>query len=712
MATLAYDLETFRNLFTAAFEDVETGEKTFFVIYDGWSKEDNDQKWRELREFVCQPDLTLAGFNSYRFDNLLLARILDVHSKRPLTCEGLWNLAQIIITRDRESWSPKLWQAMKRLMNWKFKFQTIDLQEIIAVNMNRPALKNCAIHLKHHKLQDLPLPYNESVKEEDIPFIVKYNFNDVGITCKLFHALKDEIEMREELGKEYGVDLLAAGDSAITNIIFTKEYGEPDEKGTFRNQIFGHEVLPRHYNFVTPEMQTLIAGFYDFDIVRGKIGFQKNLADQMVNNNSLVGICEERAAAKKKKTYSFRLENGVLELQLPAANKQVWETTKATQDRSARLFAYILIDHAAARTIKFANGNKLTWGEKSFTYEFAFCGATYSFGVGGMHSKDEGGVFRSQPGLKIIDADVSSYYPRLRQNENFYPAHLELDRIKQLDIKLTNNRLEAKKQGKKAKSEGLKISVNGAFGKMNYSGFWLYDPLCFYQTTIGGQIYLLDLIEKLALEGIRCISANTDGIVCLVPDDKQETYQRLCQEWQQKTSLELEFTEYDLYVRRDVNAYLARSTSGKVKTKNVFSYDDSLTVWTFRKGFKYPIVSMALRQYFLDGTPIEKTVGQHEDVHDFMMTERSNAKFVQFFQTVTETIPLQKTNRFIATTKGGIIYKQAGPRRTSLLSGRTVMVLNDVESAAAQDYPLDYTFYIQEAYKILDKIEPKQMSLF
>lgn len=53
-----------------------------------------------------------------------------------------------------------------------------------------------------------------------------------------------------------------------------------------------------------------------------------------------------------------------------------------------------------------------------------------------------------------------------------------------------------------------------------------------YQVTINGQLFLLMLIEKLELAGIHVISANTDGIVSIIPNDKFELYCNLCHEWE------------------------------------------------------------------------------------------------------------------------------------------------------------------------------------
>lgn len=76
--------------------------------------------------------------------------------------------------------------------------------------MNRPSLKHCSVHLKHHWLQDLPIPFDKDVDEKTIEKIIKYNRNDVNILRKIYmlEKVKEAIDMRKNLGFIYGVDFL------------------------------------------------------------------------------------------------------------------------------------------------------------------------------------------------------------------------------------------------------------------------------------------------------------------------------------------------------------------------------------------------------------------------------------------------------------------------------------------------------------------------
>ena len=70
---------------------------------------------------------------------------------------------------------------------------------------------------------------------------------------------------------------------------------------------------------------------------------------------------------------------------------------------------------------------------------------------------------------------------------------------------------------------------------------------------------------------INVISANTDGIVSYVPNNKKSLFEKICFNWEFITNFELEGTTYKAYHSRDVNNYLAIKTNGEVKEKGVFT---------------------------------------------------------------------------------------------------------------------------------------------
>jgi DNA polymerase elongation subunit (family B) len=370
-------------------------------------------------------------------------------------------------------------------------------------------------------------------------------------------------------------------------------------------------------------------------------------------------------------------------------------------------------------------------------------GVKYKLGIGGIHSDDKPGLFEDKwkspltGGMHIIDCDIASMYPKLMVNNNLYPAHLS-----KLFLNLYENiikqRLEAKKLGRDTEAYVLKILVNSVFGKTLFEHHWLYDPLVGLRITINGQLYMLMLIESLELAGIRVISANTDGLVSLVPDNRLFDYKTVCKSWELFTKFELEFTEYTKYVRRDVNNYITIKTNGNVKEKGEFLQFDEISL---KQGIDKPIVSKALYNLFVKDIPIETTIYNEQNIYSFCTAKKTDNKFTNEFHTLENGLyhieELQKTVRFYVSTNGGTLYKvqkyiepevknymsgygdinpNAGKTGTKYISycvNRKVSILNNnKDTKDIKDYNIDYGYYIKEVNKIVDEIINPQLKLW
>ena len=363
-----------------------------------------------------------------------------------------------------------------------------------------------------------------------------------------------------------------------------------------------------------------------------------------------------------------------------------------------------------------------------FKKSVRFDNIEYQLGVGGLHSVDQPKIFESTDKIKIIDADVTSYYPSLMINYRLYPKHLgEVFIHKYREI--LDRRIEAKHNGLDDESDALKIVLNSTFGKTIFKNHWLYDPLVGYKITINGQLFLLMLIEKLVLNGFKIISANTDGIIALVETDKEELYYKLCKEWEYETSFNLEYTKYKKYIRRDVNNYITIKENDKIKQKGIFHTDLDL-----KKGFDKPIVSIALYEFFINNKSIKETILNHKDIYDFCTSKKTDSKFTNEFHYLKDNKhiieKLQHIVRFYVSKEGGTLYKRSGelPKNgvfmseytdvisSSLISycvGKYVTIFNDyIHKDNILDYNIDYSYYINETQKIIDQIINPQLTLF
>jgi DNA polymerase elongation subunit (family B) len=291
------------------------------------------------------------------------------------------------------------------------------------------------------------------------------------------------------------------------------------------------------------------------------------------------------------------------------------------------------------------------------------------------------------------------------------PEHLDEDFVSILST-ITTERVAAKQSGEKVKADALKITINSLFGKLGHDTFWLEDVQAMLSVTISGQLYLLMLIEALAEVGIPTISANTDGMVCKIPREKEGIYYEVCRAWEEQTGFALEYTDYALYVRSHVNSYLTSKRDGTIKEKGRFARPIDL-----HKSYKYPIVPICLSAYFIKNIPIEETLAKHRDILDFCSAHKTRKYFqMELHAPIDRTVTvLQKTNRVYVSRKGHALFKRntITNRLIGIYVGKQVQLLNDYDAATPfEAYDVDLSFYKHEIEKIIHAIDPpcKQMA--
>jgi DNA polymerase elongation subunit (family B) len=358
-----------------------------------------------------------------------------------------------------------------------------------------------------------------------------------------------------------------------------------------------------------------------------------------------------------------------------------------------------------------------TWfkSQPFFNKTIVFDGVRYKLGVGGLHSDDQPGIFESNDKVEIVDCDVASMYPSLIIQHRLFPAHLSKQFL-ELYKKIIVQRIEAKNAGNETESYVLKICLNSVFGKTLYEHHWLYDPLVGLRVTINGQLYMLMLIDQLVKAGFKVISANTDGLVTIVPKEKEIEYKQICEEWCITTQFALEYTTYSRYIRRDVNNYITIKQDGSTKGKGDLLEIEKISL---RQGIDKPIVSKALYEYFVHGKLITDTIYGEDNIYNFCVAKKVDAKFINEYHTLVDNIhhidELQKTVRYYVSTNGGTLYKvdRDHNKYINYCVGRKVTILNNNKiNKDIKDYNIDYGYYITETNKIIDTIINPQLTLF
>lgn len=370
-------------------------------------------------------------------------------------------------------------------------------------------------------------------------------------------------------------------------------------------------------------------------------------------------------------------------------------------------------------------------GEKGeFERTFTYAGTSYTLATGGLHSNEIPAIYVADDKQTIVDRDVTSYYPNLIRSLKVCQKHLNPKAWFRIADTIVDERTEHKHLAKDESltlilqikhftaAACLKIVANaGIFGKMGSEKSFLCDKKAMYKVTINGQLFLLMLIERLEDAGIHVISANTDGIVTIVPKGLEETADNICHWWEKHLGLELEFTRYNKYITEGVNSYLTVKTDGKKKFKG--RMNPKMYLEDLSKGYNSPIVAKAVTEYFINGTPVMETLRNSKSILDFCRTQNVNHKYrLEFTHVVNgeiRTDVVQRNTRFYISSTGGTLMKvesmgwnehnEEQVKKSSLCAGQRVSICNTVDDTDISELNVNYLYYYNEAMAIIEPIE-------
>jgi hypothetical protein len=317
----------------------------------------------------------------------------------------------------------------------------------------------------------------------------------------------------------------------------------------------------------------------------------------------------------------------------------------------------------------------------------------YRMGIGGLHSSESCVSYYANDEYEIIDRDVASYYPSIILRQQLAPSHLGATFLSVYEG-LVRRRLDAKKRKDSVTNEALKVVINGSFGKFGSKWSTLYSPDLMIQVTVTGQLALLMLIELLEDQGIRVISANTDGIVIYCHKSKKDMLNAIIQMWEYLSGYETEDTHYRSIHSRDVNNYVAVKTDGEVKQKGAYSFVGSKKSELEKNPTAYVCIDAVLA-YLTENRPIDVTIGHCRDVTRFICvrTVKGGANY--------GTQYLGKSVRwYYAKNETRTINYASNDNKVPLTDGARPMM----QLTKEVPYDLDYQWYVDSAKDILREI--------
>lgn len=680
--TQIYDIECFLDAFCAVFKEPNVNEYTIFCSFDlvNFTKIDFPKKYkvyhvRKMKDWI--KDKTIVGFNNQAYDNQVVQWIINTQQHK---ASEIYKYSTKRINATSFS-NPD--RHLRDFWDNQLSFSYLDLLKMNHYD-NRArmtSLKKLKFTHRTKNLKDLPFNFDESTdslkKAKDL---ITYCVDDVDETETCYIHSYPKIKFRKRLTdiyrkKGYNVQLYSYSDVKI---------------GDFKNLISYSEGESLNYKEVKKDIPTYHRLKIKYsEIIPDFIQFKSEKLQKFLSNLKQQGKITGDGITKKEKKEGI-IENGIM------------------------------------YTTNIHN-------------QISFDDVIYTFGEGGIHTKDPARIIRSNNKMLLKEGDVGSQYPSEMIKQYMYPQHLSetwIDNLKKDIIERVNKWKPLGKKGDEdaqATADMIKLGANGGgYGKLKEVFNWQYDPKMQLQITLSCQLEMLMLAEDLTLAGFKVISANTDGIVVYIERDREEEYFQICKQWEKNVHVDevgaLEYANYEFLAQTSVNDYIAKTDDGKIKRKGDFLTYEDIQEDNWHKDSSMMIIPHALQEYFVNGTEIWETITKHNNIHDFCIGVKGTKAFRWV---ISERDP--KTNvitnkyrddRLLRYYVGGnqSVSKCWKDGRGFTLTESSVPVTvcpylpreeidRDSDKDRATDPPyknLNRFWYIEKAQEIIDKIEKNE----
>lgn len=285
------DYETLHNCFVAVFEHYQTDEKRIFVVHNLRNDFDALLKFLDDNKEFQERHIS---FNGLGFDAQITEYILRhayewAHLSGCLIAYNIYEKAQDTINRTRKREWLEFYEGSMHIPQLDvFKLNHWDNPAKMA------SLKWIQFSMDWKNLQDMPIHHSTDIETmEQIDDIIKYCINDVQSTKAILYLSKGQINLRNTLTKEYGINLLSASEPKISKELFllflSEKTGIPKKdikySKTNRGTIYAKDIILPYVKFRDPILGNLLHEFQKATIdplaTKGSLKF--SVSDNGVN---------------------------------------------------------------------------------------------------------------------------------------------------------------------------------------------------------------------------------------------------------------------------------------------------------------------------------------------------------------------------------------------------------------------------------------------
>lgn len=202
-APLILDVECYRDYFLVKFRNAITGQMVSFPFHEGQPFDAQTVKSLMLRR-------TTISFNGNGYDIVMIFLAIE-----GFTNASLKGASDRIIQQKLKPWHIE--------REYGIRIPKIDHVDIMEVAPGQIGLKLYGARLGCPKLQDLPIEPDASIAPEQRDTLDLYCGNDLFVTGELANYLKSQLQLREAMSAEYGVDLRSKSDAQIAEAVIVSE---------------------------------------------------------------------------------------------------------------------------------------------------------------------------------------------------------------------------------------------------------------------------------------------------------------------------------------------------------------------------------------------------------------------------------------------------------------------------------------------------------
>ena len=240
------DIECYTNYFLIAIKSMANDKVVTFERSD-WSDFDAEQLNSVLRKY------TIITFNGNRYDLLLLKGSIAGFDASKLKI-----MSDDIIVNNVRAWDT---ESKYNLPQCKY----IDHIDLIDVAPGKASLKIYGGRLHSKRMQDLPIEPSAIIKLDERELLTSYCINDLDTTIDLFKKLSSQIDLREKMGEELGMDLRSKSDAQIAEAVIKKQIEAIKGTKIYRPELpdgysFNY-VPPKFIKFKHPELVNALEVF-------------------------------------------------------------------------------------------------------------------------------------------------------------------------------------------------------------------------------------------------------------------------------------------------------------------------------------------------------------------------------------------------------------------------------------------------------------------